>query len=490
MPQGSRGHVGIKKETTWGTRASTGVNDFFLPFVTESLTTDIEEVLSAAQKGILDESASYQGERAFAGDVVIEVHPTSFGHILRSALDIPAAATPAGTAELEIENCNDAWNEVVDEGVYSSIDVGDKKKGTASAKITVTDSVTTGDILVTEVIGSNDMTEATHIKLWVKHDIGCSSGDMQFLLDDSTGCSSPTQLLNMDTYAADVWKESTLAIPESSGLGAIISLGLKYVTDVGECIIHLDDVRKITETDASSGRQHVFTPMQTAAEEFHADCPLRPYTLEVYRDEGQAFQYLGAVVNAFTLSFSTTDKILKATCGIIAKNAGYIDATALSVEATDPFVWENAVVKIGGTSSGDINNDLESFSMTFDNMCVAKYALNNTTIPRKIIRDGVRTIPISFVIDFVDKAEYTHFLDGDEQHFQVKFEGVDCEAGYPYTLQIDMPQVRYTAYPINIGGQGRLSASVTGKAKYSSTGGGYAVQMTLINLKDTVEYSS
>ncbi len=268
-------------------------------------------------------------------------------------------------------------------------------------------------------------------------------------------------------------------------------MGLKYITDVGECVIHLDDVRKITETGATGAKQHVFTPMQAATEEFHADCPLRPYTLEVYRDStGQAFQYLGAVVNTLALSFSTTDKILKATCGIIAKDAGYVDKTGLLAETTAPFVWENAVVKIGGTSSGSINNDLESFSMTFDNTCIAKYALNNTAKPRKIIRDGVRTIPVSFVIDFVNKTEYDYFLAGTERYFQVKFEGAECDTGgYDYTLQIDLPKVRYTAFPINIGGPGRLSCAVTGKAKYSSTGN-HAIEMTLINLKGTTEYSS
>ncbi|GAJ10495.1 unnamed protein product, partial [marine sediment metagenome] len=82
------------------------------------------------------------------------------------------------------------------------------------------------------------------------------------------------------------------------------------------------------------------------------------------------------------------------------------------------------------------------------------------------------------------------FLLGTERYFQVKFEGAETtDTGYKYTLQIDMPKVRYLAYPINIGGPGRLSCAVTGKAKYSSTGG-HAIEMTLINLKGTTEYSS
>jgi len=92
MPQGARGHIGIKKEEIWGQKVA-GDNDFFLPFVSETLIPNIEEVLSAAQKGILDEPKSYQGERAFPGEVVVEVYPASLGHLLRSAINEPAAAT-------------------------------------------------------------------------------------------------------------------------------------------------------------------------------------------------------------------------------------------------------------------------------------------------------------------------------------------------------------------------------------------------------------
>ena len=331
MAIGARGHLGIKKETTWGQKVA-GDNDFFLPFVSESLTANIEELLSAAQRGILDEPKSYQGEKAFAGDVVVEVHPTSIGHLLRSALGAPAAATPVGTA--------------------------------------------------------------------------------------------------------------------------------------------------------ATAKQHIFTPMQTSAQEFHADCPLFPYTLEVYRDQGQAFQFLGAVVNNLALNFSVTDKILKATCGIIAKDLSSVDATGLSLEATNPFVWENAVIKIGESQ----NNNLESFGLGWENHCVAKYFLNNSPLAGKIIRDGFRTIPVKFTIDFTDRVEYDYFIAGTERAFQIKFTGASCETGYYYTLQIDLPLVRYLTFPINIGGPGRITCAVTGKAKYHADG--YPMKVTLINLKDTAEYAA
>jgi hypothetical protein len=190
-------------------------------------------------------------------------------------------------------------------------------------------------------------------------------------------------------------------------------------------------------------------------------------------------------------SFSVTDKILKANLGIIAGNAGYVGATGIGLEATNPFVWENAKIYLGGVTEGSRYNDLESFSLNWDNKCVAKYSLNNTAIPRKIIRTGYREIPISFIVDFTDKTEYDLFLIGTERQMRIKFEcakvGADA-ANTPYTLQFDIPLLRYLAWPINIGGPGRLSVAVTGKAKYDAAG--YPVLFTLINDKDTAEYQA
>jgi len=489
MAQGERGHIGIKKETTWGERV-VGDNDFFLPFASETLTANIEELLSAAQRGVLDEPKSYQGEKSFGGDVVIEVHPTSIGHILRSALGAPAEASAPTTSETVIEDCEDAWDELVDGGVISTIDATDKKKGSNSVKLLISADVGAGDILATESIDPNggiDMHLATHIKLWIKSSVNITAGDLHLLLDDTPSCASPLETLDIGALTAGVWTEKTLTIVTPADLTAVVSIGLKMTVEEAEHIIHLDDIRMVTTTAAALAKQHIFTPMQLSTEEFHADCPLFPYTFEVYRDQGDAFQFLGGVVNSMALNFSTTDKILKATCGIIAKNLGSVTPTGLSLEATKPFVWENAVIKIGGSQ----NNNLESFGLTWNNNCIAKYFLNNSNIPGKIIRNGYRTIPVNFVIDFTDRTEYDYFILGTERAFQIQFIGAVCEAGPPafyYTLTIDLPLVRYLAWPINIGGPGRLTCAVSGKAKYDAAG--WALRATLINLKDTAEYAA
>jgi len=490
MPQGSRGHIGIKKETTWGEKVA-GANDLFLPFASETLTENIEELLSAAQRGILDEPKSYQGEKSFGGDVVIEAHPTSIGHILRSALNVPAEATAAGTTETELCSCEAAWTP--DEGVVASVDPNDKKKGTYSARLQVTPSVAPDDILGSFIVSAN-MVGATHIKFWIKCSKITADGDLVLRVSENAlGANTPEAFedMNVPILAAGVWQECTVVITDATDLAAVISVALIMHIELADFEVRLDDIRYLIAGASTTAKQHIFTPRQ--ATDFHADCPINPYTLEVYRDQGNAFQFLGAIVNTLALNFSTTDKVLKATCGIIAKNIGSVSKTGLSLEATKPFVWQDAKIYIGGVADpGNRCNDLESFSLTWDNKCVAKYFLNNTAIPGKIIRDGFRTIPVSFVIDFVNRTEYDYFILGTERQFRIKLVGAVCDAtpepDVYYTLQIDLPLVRYLAYPINIGGPGRLTCAVTGKAKYDAAG--YALLATLINLKDTAEYAA
>jgi hypothetical protein len=485
MAQGSRGHVGIKKEVEWGTWVP-GASNFHLPFVSENLTTNIEELLSAAQRGILDEPKSYQGERSFGGDLILEVHPGSIGHILRSALNVPEDAVAADTTETELDKCDAKW--VGHESIISEIDTTDKKKGSAAIKLSVPAGVAPSTtILATKDFDAINMASVTDIKFWIKSSIAMIKADLKIIVSEYPACVEDTGKSHREEEISilveNTWTEVTVPLTAMTEYNEVISIGIRLINDKAEFVLRADDVRMVVTGSAAHAMKHIFIPRQ--ATDFDVDCPINPYTLEVYRDQGNPFQFLGSIVNTLALNFSTTDKILKATCGIIAKEVGDTPKLTLALETTKPFVWENAKIKINAVGEGDpINADIESFGITWDNLCIAKYALNNSAKPRKIIRNGVRTIPVSFVIDFVNRDEYAYFLSGQERAFQIRFVGAKVhvsEDDTPFSLQIDMPLVRYLTYPINMPGSGRLTCAVTGKAKYHADG--WALKSTLINLE-------
>jgi len=146
------------------------------------------------------------------------------------------------------ENCEDAWNESVAAGVTSVLDNADYKVGAGSAKISPDASVAAGVILATEVIGPVDLSDCETVKLWVKCSVDTELGDLQLLLDAHAQCASPEEALDIPALTAGTWSLCELALSDPTQLSAIISVGLKYVTDLGASDIWVDDVNGLILT--------------------------------------------------------------------------------------------------------------------------------------------------------------------------------------------------------------------------------------------------
>jgi hypothetical protein len=86
MPIGSLAHVGLAKETTFGTAVP--ATDY-IRFASEGISEEIEQVASEILNGVVDEAGSYEGMHNVAGDVAFDVYPNVVGNLLRSALGAP-----------------------------------------------------------------------------------------------------------------------------------------------------------------------------------------------------------------------------------------------------------------------------------------------------------------------------------------------------------------------------------------------------------------
>jgi hypothetical protein len=472
MPIGSRGHLAYLKETIWGQVAEPATK--VLMMTGEGIIQNIEEILSKASRGIVDEPKSYQGLKTFGGPVAFDIHPANFGDILRSAIWDPVTDAAASVVNV-LEDCEDNW--VANTGCVSVLDTTDYKTGSASVKIYVPAGVAAGVIIATEDFDAVNMTADDQIKLWIKCSVSTSSGNLKFVFDEAAACANPDQAIAIDALVANTWTEVTLTLGAMTDENAVISVGIEMDADLGECIVWIDDIRRIdTAGAASTAKDHVFTPSQT---DFHEDCPLYPYTIEVHRDQAaaEAWQFLGCVVNTLNLKFGVDDKILNGTAGIIAKNVDRVAKSSQTFETTNPFTWNQAVINIATAP----NNYLESMEINIDNKLIGIPSLNNTSIIRRLYRSAPREVTVNFVIDFVDQVQYDLFVLGTEQALQIVFTGaVTAEAGFYYTLTIDMPAFRYLTYPITNPGSNRISVAVTGKAKYSVSDG-YAIKVTLRN---------
>jgi hypothetical protein len=109
----------------------------------------------------------------------------------------------------------------------------------------------------------------------------------------------------------------------------------------------------------------------------------------------------------------------------------------------------------------------------------AKHVLDTDKSPARIKRGDARAINISGTIIFDDQLEYTDFLNQTDQAVNIFLKGSSqVQSGYYESLLVEIPSMRYTEYPIPVGGPGELEVSFKAQAQYHA-GSGTAIAYTL-----------
>ncbi|GAI36693.1 unnamed protein product, partial [marine sediment metagenome] len=174
--------------------------------------------------------------------IVAEDH-SGGGHVFDKTLTIPAPtiADAVEVSSVLIDDCEDAWDEYVQANVTSTADGVTKKIGAASAKMAVADAAGVGR-LATEVI-SVDLSPYKYLKAWIRNSVALDAADISILLDEHAQCISPLKDLSLPGIAANTWTEVLLDMGDTSGLTAIISIGIDMDVDKGIFDFWIDQVR-------------------------------------------------------------------------------------------------------------------------------------------------------------------------------------------------------------------------------------------------------
>lgn len=317
MAYGMLGHIGISRQNSFGTAASSWD---YLPIISESLTTNIEQLVEEGLRTRFEEGPTHEGILTVTGDIVFEPHPIMLGHFLRGV----------------------------------------------------------------------------------------------------TGQASSTEVL--------------------SGQGVY---------------------------------EWEFLPRQT---DFDSKCALPPYTIQVYRDEGNAWEFTDSVIHTLTLEIAG-GAIVKGTASVLSRISSLMTKTVPAYPTGDPWTWNTASLSIAGTANGDIEN----ITITIENPIEGITLLDTNKYHGKYKRTGFRNTRVFGMMDFASQTEYNQFRSQAEQRYLVTLTGATLPAS-ANMLILDMPKVRYTAYPVNIGGPGRISVSFDGVCKYD-TSSSYAIRPTLTNTR-------
>jgi len=88
MAEGRLAHIGIGKETAWGTPVAA---EDYVRFVSESLVEETEEVTQEVIRATRDHPDSKLGLISVAGNIELEVYPSTIGYFLRSIFGDPTS---------------------------------------------------------------------------------------------------------------------------------------------------------------------------------------------------------------------------------------------------------------------------------------------------------------------------------------------------------------------------------------------------------------
>lgn len=144
-----------------------------------------------------------------------------------------------------LHNCDAAWT--AGSSVTATADTSFKREGTASAKLVVAAGASAGAVLGYIDISSMDISDADRLEFDMYSSIALTAAELDFVLDNTSGCVSPIESLDIPTMAAATWYRHSIALANPHLDTAIISLGVVNTTDVGACTLYFDNVRAVKD---------------------------------------------------------------------------------------------------------------------------------------------------------------------------------------------------------------------------------------------------
>ena len=148
-----------------------------------------------------------------------------------------------------IHECGATFDERTDGDFTQSLDTQDKRQGSQSLKLTIASGASAGDF-ITDSITSKDISKYDYIEMWVKSTVATSAGNLKLLLDDSASCASPLETLSLPALTADTWTYCRMALSSPELDTAIISVGFEYDSDLGACVVWIDDIKAVIDASA------------------------------------------------------------------------------------------------------------------------------------------------------------------------------------------------------------------------------------------------
>ena len=160
----------------------------------------------------------------------------------RSSLELKGSVVAEGVSNKTLSLADSVWTATSTAVASTTLDTTDKKEGTASADILIDASFTTGLVAYKDLDATVDISKLDSIQLWVKYTTTTASGDLELVVDDTAGCGSTLENIDLPVLVANTWNLVALGISDNSDMTAIKCVGLSLTQDAGAQTANLDQI--------------------------------------------------------------------------------------------------------------------------------------------------------------------------------------------------------------------------------------------------------
>jgi hypothetical protein len=146
-----------------------------------------------------------------------------------------------------LDDAEDGWT-TPNPDVANSLDLSDRKEGSAALTITIDAGFTTG-LVARENIGSGtDISDHYSVRLWMKVNLDVAAGVLELLLDNNTNCASPIEAIPLPAlHAASGWQRVQIKLTDPSLLTGVRCTGLQAASDPGALEVYVDQIESPPE---------------------------------------------------------------------------------------------------------------------------------------------------------------------------------------------------------------------------------------------------
>lgn len=196
----------------------------------------------------------------------------------------------------------------------------------------------------------------------------------------------------------------------------------------------------------------------------------QPYTLRVHRDVGQMQTYAGCVLQTLEMTLGINDA-LKARSQWVGADFGLgsFAVSAVANNASQVLRFDQTSISINGAGIADI----EAFGMTMTTAVEGVATLRPSAFNYKFKRGDFLGIRTRLVVGFEDISELNDFRLQNEAALVVSL------ASSSYSLRFDFPRLVYTTFQTGMGGRGRQTVEISGRARVHP-GSGTALDVALV----------